>query len=231
MICVLRHLPTLATPEMKHEWVAALREAKEELLQSRRTLLTEEEEKKRSRLRRLSMPVPPPLAERSLSNTSAYSISGLVPESAVTSALPSPTESVFPSDWDPAEQFKAPLAIQNSEMLSDATAIHDHSKKPSSLHSSYSSQARYQNLKVYEDYSAPIWVPDSRTAKCMRCGEMFALWRRRHHCRLCGDVICWACSTKVSRAPTIERNSRKSYVFLHIRALPYHPPMGKGRTS
>lgn len=216
---------------MKHEWVAALREAKEELLQSRRTLLTEEEEKKRSRLRRLSMPVPPPLAERSHSNTSAYSIGGLVPESAVTSALPSPTESVFPSDWDLAEQVKHSLAMQSSELLSDSTAIHDHSKKPSSLHSSYSSHARYQNLKVYEDYSAPIWVPDSRTAKCMRCGEMFALWRRRHHCRLCGDVICWACSTKVNRISSTERNSSKSYVLLLIRVLPYRPQMVKGRTS
>ena len=55
-----------------------------------------------------------------------------------------------------------------------------------------------QDLKVHEDYRAPIWVPDSRADRCMRCREPFAVWRRRHHCRLCGDVVCWACSTKVS---------------------------------
>lgn len=183
---------------MKHEWVAALREAKEELLKSRRTLLTEEEEKKRSRLRRLSMPAPPRLAERSLSNTSAYSTTGLVPQSTVTSALPSPTGSVFPTEWDISDHFSAALNLQDAQEALGDGHVAELSKETSSHRSSYSSHAKYQNLKVYEDYSAPIWVPDNRTSKCMRCGEMFALWRRRHHCRLCGDVVCWACSTKVS---------------------------------
>ena len=58
------------------------------------------------------------------------------------------------------------------------------------------------HLRVYEDYSAPIWVPDNRSDGCMRCGEAFAVWRRRHHCRLCGDVVCWACSSKVGRPGT-----------------------------
>lgn len=188
------------TPELKHEWVAALREAKEELLQSRRTLLTEEEEKKRSRLRRLSMPIPLPLSERSLSNTSAYSIGGLVPSSTVANAAPSPTESVFLRDLDLPDQFEEGCTISEAQRRLDSGHAGETGRDdpPSSRRSSYSSHTRYQDLKVYEDYSAPIWVPDNRTAKCMRCGDAFALWRRRHHCRLCGDVVCWACSTKVS---------------------------------
>ncbi|GAA5964169.1 hypothetical protein JCM3765_005364 [Sporobolomyces pararoseus] len=50
--------------------------------------------------------------------------------------------------------------------------------------------------KVIEVYHAPVWVPDSKADKCMRCGSSFGLWRRKHHCRLCGGVVCWACSTK-----------------------------------
>ncbi|GAA5980639.1 hypothetical protein JCM5350_003574 [Sporobolomyces pararoseus] len=50
--------------------------------------------------------------------------------------------------------------------------------------------------KVIEAYHAPVWVPDSKADKCMRCGDSFGLWRRKHHCRLCGGVVCWACSTK-----------------------------------
>ncbi|GAA6060811.1 hypothetical protein JCM10212_000584 [Sporobolomyces blumeae] len=50
--------------------------------------------------------------------------------------------------------------------------------------------------KVIEAYHAPVWVPDSKADKCMRCGDAFGVWRRRHHCRLCGGVVCWACSTK-----------------------------------
>ncbi|GAA5959355.1 hypothetical protein JCM21900_000702 [Sporobolomyces salmonicolor] len=52
------------------------------------------------------------------------------------------------------------------------------------------------DYKVIEAYHAPVWVPDSKAERCMRCGEVFGVWRRRHHCRLCGGVVCWACSTK-----------------------------------
>ncbi|GAA6007546.1 hypothetical protein JCM11491_004202 [Sporobolomyces phaffii] len=49
--------------------------------------------------------------------------------------------------------------------------------------------------KVIETYHAPVWVPDSKAKKCLRCAQAFGLWRRKHHCRLCGGVVCWACST------------------------------------
>lgn len=47
-----------------------------------------------------------------------------------------------------------------------------------------------------DHYSAPVWVPDSLAVRCVRCNEPFALWRRRHHCRLCGQVVCHACSAR-----------------------------------
>ncbi|PWN87198.1 hypothetical protein FA10DRAFT_281949 [Acaromyces ingoldii] len=50
------------------------------------------------------------------------------------------------------------------------------------------------NLRILEDYQAPVWVPDSRADRCMNCSEAFGLWRRKHHCRLCGHVVCYACS-------------------------------------
>lgn len=43
-----------------------------------------------------------------------------------------------------------------------------------------------------------IWVPDGRTNGCMRCGGGFGWRRRRHHCRLCGRVVCANCSGRVS---------------------------------
>ncbi|GAA6015441.1 hypothetical protein JCM10207_008595 [Rhodosporidiobolus poonsookiae] len=49
---------------------------------------------------------------------------------------------------------------------------------------------------VIEAYSAPVWVPDSRVWRCKGCKMAFGVWRRRHHCRLCGSVVCWACSSK-----------------------------------
>ena len=41
---------------------------------------------------------------------------------------------------------------------------------------------------------APVWVPDSESEDCMRCGAHFTVVNRRHHCRHCGRVVCGKCS-------------------------------------
>ncbi|KAG7455992.1 hypothetical protein MATL_G00246990 [Megalops atlanticus] len=42
---------------------------------------------------------------------------------------------------------------------------------------------------------APRWIRDNEVTMCMKCREPFnALTRRRHHCRACGQVVCWKCS-------------------------------------
>ncbi len=38
------------------------------------------------------------------------------------------------------------------------------------------------------------WKKDSDQKRCMKCRREFNVRRRRHHCRLCGDVICKRCS-------------------------------------
>jgi zinc finger FYVE domain-containing protein 26 len=41
------------------------------------------------------------------------------------------------------------------------------------------------------------WVPDSQAKKCMCCKvSKFSLLNRRHHCRVCGSVVCNECSQK-----------------------------------
>ncbi|KAH7885715.1 hypothetical protein F5I97DRAFT_1808565 [Phlebopus sp. FC_14] len=54
-----------------------------------------------------------------------------------------------------------------------------------------------------DSFLPPVWVPDARTDTCMRCARPFGFgpggggaWRRKHHCRLCGRVVCAACSNK-----------------------------------
>ncbi|KAF9528893.1 hypothetical protein CPB83DRAFT_875756 [Crepidotus variabilis] len=47
-----------------------------------------------------------------------------------------------------------------------------------------------------EHWVPPVWIPDSKTSACMRCGRMFGWRRRRHHCRLCGRCVCSACSSR-----------------------------------
>ncbi|GMH55437.1 hypothetical protein TL16_g01907 [Triparma laevis f. inornata] len=39
-----------------------------------------------------------------------------------------------------------------------------------------------------------IWVPDKFTSTCMRCTSKFSFTHRKHHCRICGLVVCQNCT-------------------------------------
>ena len=43
-------------------------------------------------------------------------------------------------------------------------------------------------------FTAPIWMPDSSASSCLVCATQFNAVLRKHHCRLCGFIICNACS-------------------------------------
>jgi len=60
--------------------------------------------------------------------------------------------------------------------------------------------AYVERRRKVEHWVPPVWIPDSKTSSCMRCGRMFGWRRRRHHCRLCGRCVCASCSGRVSAA-------------------------------
>ncbi|WFD43629.1 hypothetical protein MPSI1_002292 [Malassezia psittaci] len=62
-------------------------------------------------------------------------------------------------------------------------------------------------LPILESYQAPVWVPDSLATRCARCVEPFTIWRRRHHCRLCGQVFCGSCCSAYVQVPTQVRHT------------------------
>ncbi|XP_021352266.1 1-phosphatidylinositol 3-phosphate 5-kinase-like isoform X3 [Mizuhopecten yessoensis] len=37
------------------------------------------------------------------------------------------------------------------------------------------------------------WMPDSSCKECYDCGDKFTTFRRRHHCRICGQIFCSKC--------------------------------------
>ncbi|KAK5970348.1 FYVE zinc finger [Trichostrongylus colubriformis] len=47
--------------------------------------------------------------------------------------------------------------------------------------------------KEFEREIVP-WSADSESLHCTRCAAKFSIARRRHHCRLCGRVMCHQCS-------------------------------------
>jgi myosin I len=48
------------------------------------------------------------------------------------------------------------------------------------------------------------WVPDKQAPQCALCGLKFSLFKRRHHCRHCGRVICTKCSMKNQAMPDFD---------------------------
>ncbi|KAL3316584.1 FYVE, RhoGEF and PH domain-containing protein 4 [Cichlidogyrus casuarinus] len=58
---------------------------------------------------------------------------------------------------------------------------------------------------------AATWVKDEYVSMCVRCNREFTTIFRRHHCRKCGNVICYKCS---DYSMSIDSSSRKQRVCL-----------------
>ena len=39
------------------------------------------------------------------------------------------------------------------------------------------------------------WVQDHERLRCRQCCGAFSAFRRRHHCRICGEIVCSSCSS------------------------------------
>ena len=46
------------------------------------------------------------------------------------------------------------------------------------------------------------WLPDDAADNCMRCGEEFSFFTRKHHCRQCGQIFCGTVSYTHLTLPT-----------------------------
>ncbi|CAJ1989728.1 MORN repeat-containing protein [Leishmania donovani] len=51
-------------------------------------------------------------------------------------------------------------------------------------------------------FTAPVMIDDDAAAECGQCGTAFSFFLRRHHCRLCGDVFCDACTQHRASLPS-----------------------------
>lgn len=185
----LRHCLEIRTPgksfavyvdtfEIKMQWLTAIRNAREEWVSNRRTLHAEEDSIQAKRDRRRSLQV---VAPTSRSNPS----SGAVRKSSLGfDGLSRGVATESTSD------------LQNLGRLSHQSSATSLFRVDSNLQSVLGGVNKIKALKVLDEYNAPVWVPDSRADRCACCNEYFGIWRRKHHCRLCGQVVCWACSSK-----------------------------------
>ena len=50
----------------------------------------------------------------------------------------------------------------------------------------------------------PTWQPDYTTSNCNKCETSFSLFTRRHHCRACGFIYCYKCSSSRIAIPFLD---------------------------
>ncbi|KAI9682020.1 MAG: 1-phosphatidylinositol-3-phosphate 5-kinase [Caeruleum heppii] len=43
-----------------------------------------------------------------------------------------------------------------------------------------------------------FWMRDENCKECFHCGEAFSAWRRKHHCRTCGQIFDSKCTSVIS---------------------------------
>ncbi|XP_053382356.1 LOW QUALITY PROTEIN: 1-phosphatidylinositol 3-phosphate 5-kinase-like [Mercenaria mercenaria] len=58
-------------------------------------------------------------------------------------------------------------------------------------------ESRAPTPQVYRDSDfKQYWMPDSSCRECYECHDKFTTFRRRHHCRICGQIFCHACCSQ-----------------------------------
>ncbi|KIY69350.1 hypothetical protein CYLTODRAFT_420748 [Cylindrobasidium torrendii FP15055 ss-10] len=48
-----------------------------------------------------------------------------------------------------------------------------------------------------EGLSKDYWMDDENCKECYDCKSVFTTWRRKHHCRICGQIFCSRCASNV----------------------------------
>ncbi|KAG6304026.1 hypothetical protein E4U09_002294 [Claviceps aff. purpurea] len=91
-----------------------------------------------------------------------------------------------------------------------------------SLLSPVSSLTGQKNPRKLLEQTVVAWEDDEKVAKCPFCQQEFGSWTfRRHHCRICGRVVCadaaTACSSQVSLNAVPGNMDMNGHVPLDIR--------------
>jgi hypothetical protein len=82
----------------------------------------------------------------------------------------------------------------SSDENMDSLSPPDHTKLHSEELRLKCGKAIVQRLVLISGNYKVAWVCDVDITNCMRCNRRFDLFTRKHHCRLCGYIVCAKCS-------------------------------------
>jgi len=116
-------------------------------------------------------------------------------------------------DLDDTENEKNIMQIITSIKSFDVVAETPHSKK-AWLDAFTKTRASNRQQSESSDVNyAPVWQTDVSSNDCYVCKIKFSVFRRRHHCRKCGSLVCNECS----KGRTIDKNNERVRVCDYCR--------------
>lgn len=72
----------------------------------------------------------------------------------------------------------------------------------------------FQTPQAYKDSDfKQYWMPDSNCRECYECGDRFNTFRRRHHCRICGQIFCSRCCNQEVPGSIMGYTGKESHEF------------------
>ncbi|XP_059613913.1 putative 1-phosphatidylinositol 3-phosphate 5-kinase [Phlebotomus argentipes] len=104
-----------------------------------------------------------------------------------------------------AEREGTPIDVSESSYANtptDSASIAESAevRTPTSIMQRISNLVAFGNrdLQSYRDTELQrFWMPDAKSKECYECTQKFSTFRRKHHCRLCGQIFCSKCCNQV----------------------------------
>ncbi|PPQ76863.1 hypothetical protein CVT24_008633 [Panaeolus cyanescens] len=94
--------------------------------------------------------------------------------------------------FDATDPMGFGTSIPGFPIQDDARSI----KTSTSIHRSGSVSKVMRRLRG-EGLSRDYWMDDENCKECYDCKSVFTTWRRKHHCRICGQIFCSRCASNI----------------------------------
>ena len=100
------------------------------------------------------------------------------------------------NNWDPMEQalWKPKPVTPSLPPFAPVTTLSSPNPQQVKQNSSSITPCRIKSI-TDNGLQKPDWMPDELYKSCALCDVPFTIFRRKHHCRCCGQIFCNVCSS------------------------------------
>lgn len=84
--------------------------------------------------------------------------------------------------------------VNHNSLLIDQNLSHDNPLNGTHNISQGLDQMSQSHHHLSHSVEPTKWLPNEKSKMCFNCQKKFGLFRRKHHCRSCGLLVCGNCS-------------------------------------